>query len=82
MADTSWRTVEDVARFCWQNQQEVDGEEKNYIKNIAEGINCNPRTVTRAVRGMKRLGIAKTFQKGNKKCVRITIDLRNGTMEL
>ena len=83
MARSSPETMEKVAVYCWNNQQkEVDGEEKNYFKAIAEDLNTTPRAVSRAVRDLERLAIVKTFSKGNKKCVRVRVDLTKGTLEL
>lgn len=73
MPNTSEDTLDAVIREIWKNQQkDVDGEEKNYLSNIAEAVNRKIDTVKRAVNFLESWGLAKTWKNGNRRCVRIT----------
>ena len=73
MANTSEDTLDAVIREIWKNQQkDVDGEEENYLSNIADNTSREVDTVTRAVDFLEGWGLAKSWKQGNRRCVRIT----------
>lgn len=73
MANTSEDSLDAVIRAIWKNQQsDVDGEEKNYLSNLADQTERKIDTVSRAIDFLEAWGLAKTWKQGNRKCVRIT----------
>jgi predicted transcriptional regulator len=73
MANTSEDTLDAVIREIWKNQEkDVDGEEENYLSNIAEATDRKIDTVKRAITFLESWGLAKSWKQGNRRCVRIT----------
>jgi predicted transcriptional regulator len=73
MANTSEDSLDAVIREIWKNQQkDIDGEEQNYLSNLAEQTDRKIDTVSRAINFLENWGLAKTWKQGNRKCVRIT----------
>lgn len=76
MSGSSDQTKDMVLEYCWKNQiSEVDGEEKNYLSGMADKFKVHIDTITRAVDWLEKWGIVKTWRDGNKRLVRVTIDL-------
>lgn len=76
MSGSSDQTKDMVLEYCWKNQiSEVDGEEKNYLSGMADEFNLHIDTITRAVDWLEKWGIVKTWRDGNKRLVRVTVDL-------
>lgn len=73
MPNTSEDTLDAVIRQIWKNQKNsVEGEQKNYLSNIADQTSRQIDTVSRAIKFLESWGLAKTWKKGARKCVRIT----------
>lgn len=82
MSSTSEDTLNAVIPKIWSNQQkEVDGEEENYIRGLAEETNRKPETVARAIDFLERWGLAKTWKRGSKRLVRLTWDVSKSENE-